>query len=120
MGTGRRLGAPTFLAHICRSALSSIGQSGAVATLHPMHEFAEIVALLVGAADEDADLSMVKVVRDDDRRVVTFETRTPQAFVGPGRTRATALRDALAERLGDPRLQLQVSYPPPHDDEATP
>jgi ribosomal protein S3 len=89
-----------------------------MATLHPVHEFAEVVALLVRAADENADLSMVKVVQSDLRRVVTFETRTPQAFIGPGRTRATALRNGLAKKLGDPELQLQVSIPP--RDEATP
>jgi ribosomal protein S3 len=84
----------------------------------PAHEFAEVVALLVGAADDDADLSMVRIVRTDQGRYVHFETRTPRAFFGPGRTRVTALRNALAEKLGAPELRLTVGYP--GKDEATP
>jgi hypothetical protein len=90
-----------------------------MAALYPVHEFAEVVALLMGAADEDADLSIVKIGRSDRGRYVMFETRTPQAFLGPGRTRATALRNALAAKLGDPELQLHVGHPPPSY-EATP
>jgi hypothetical protein len=33
-----------------------------MAVLYPVPEFAGAVALLVGAADEDADLSLVKVL----------------------------------------------------------
>jgi ribosomal protein S3 len=88
-----------------------------MAELHPTHEFSEVVALLVGAADETADLSMVEIGRSEQGRVVTFRTETPQAFIGPGRTRATELRNALAEKLGDPALRLQVIRP--GNDEAT-
>jgi ribosomal protein S3 len=84
-----------------------------MAALYPVHEFAEVVALLVGPADENADLSMVKIHRTDVGLYVHFETRTPQAFLGPRRTRASALRNALAEKLGDPELRLTVGRPPP-------
>jgi hypothetical protein len=83
-----------------------------MAALYPVHEFAEVVALLVGAAHEDADLSLVKINRTERGLQVMFETRTPQAFLGAQRTRATALRNALAETLGDPELRLAVGYPP--------
>jgi ribosomal protein S3 len=86
------------------------------ASFLPAREFSEVVALLVGAADEDADLSEVRISRTHVGRYVTFTTRTPQAFLGPGRTRATALRNALAEKLGDPELRLAVGRPP-HDEE---
>jgi hypothetical protein len=102
-----------FLAAATRS-----GQSGAMAALYPVHEFADVVALLVGAADDNADLSEVRIHRTDAGLYVHFETRTPQAFLGPKRTRATALRNALAEKLGDPELRLTVGRPPP--DEARP
>jgi hypothetical protein len=80
-----------------------------VAALYPAREFAEVVALLVGAADEDADLSVVKIARSERDRYVFFESRTPLAFLGPGRTRANALRNALAEKL-DPQLELHVGH----------
>jgi hypothetical protein len=88
------------------------GQSGAMAALYPVHEFAEVVALLVGAVHEDdADLSMVKINRSERGLYITFETRSAQAFFGPGRTTASGLRNAMAEKLGDPNLQLSVIRP---------
>jgi hypothetical protein len=83
-----------------------------MAALYPVNAFAEVVALLVGAAHEYADLSLVKINRGDRGLWVMFETRTPQAFLGANRTRATALRDALAEKLGDPEVRLAVGYAP--------
>jgi hypothetical protein len=81
-----------------------------------VHEFAEVVALLVGAVhEEDADLSMVKINRSERGLYVTFETRSVQAFFGPGSTRASGLRNAMAEKLGDPNLQLSVIRPGSND-----
>ena len=91
-----------------------------MAAIYPVHEFAEVVALLVGAANEDADLSTVRINRSDRGLHVTFETRTPRAFLGAKRTRATALRNAVSEKLGDTELRLAVLYPGPSRDEAAP
>jgi hypothetical protein len=82
--------------------------------LYSASEFADVVALIVDAAHgEEADLSEVRVGRSERGRYVMFETRTPRAFLGPGRSRANDLRQALAEKLGAPDLELHVGRPPP-------
>ena len=82
--------------------------------LYPASEFADVVAIILEAAHgEEADLSEIRIVRSERRPFVHFETRTPEAFLGPRRERSRELQLALAAKLGVQELELHIGRPPP-------
>jgi ribosomal protein S3 len=75
-------------------------------------EFGRISAVL-SVLVPDAEISGIEVEgRDGGRRVVTVWTRDARHLVGPRGTTAEGLRAALAARLGDDQLQLNIAEPP--------
>jgi ribosomal protein S3 len=80
-------------------------------------EFGRITAVLCDAAPPDADISSVDLRCDGGRCVVTVQTRTPGRLIGGHGAAAARVRAAMAERLGDAQLQLNIvemrEDPPP-------
>lgn len=71
-------------------------------------EFGQVIAVLSKLIPE-ADVRGVELRRGStDRQIVTVQTRTPGRVIGRRGTTADAVRLALAERLGDAQLQLNI------------
>ena len=76
-------------------------------------EFAQVGAVLAELAPPDADIRLLEVRQGEaGRRLVTVQTRTAIQLIGRRGATADALRAALAERLGDERLQLTILEAP--------
>ena len=76
-------------------------------------EFAEVSAVLAELAPPDAEILALEVRQvGAGHRIVTVQTRTAIRLIGRHGATADALRAALAERLDDARLQLNVLEAP--------
>jgi ribosomal protein S3 len=73
-----------------------------------LDEFAQVITVLSELTPE-ADIGGVELKqRDGGRHIVIVQTQTPGRVIGRHGTIAEAVRAALAERLGDAGLQLNI------------
>jgi ribosomal protein S3 len=66
-----------------------------------------VAEVIVDHVPEDADISGIAVA-EGRRRIVTIRTATVGRVIGRGGASVQAIRDALAQRLDDPELQVNV------------
>jgi predicted RNA-binding protein YlqC (UPF0109 family) len=84
-------------------------------------EFASAVAVVADHVPADADVTSLEMARTGGNWRLTLRTSTPGRVIGRRGATADALRAALAERLGDPGLTLNIAEArPPGDGPAPP
>jgi ribosomal protein S3 len=68
-----------------------------------------VIEVLAETTPDNTDLSSIDLETVDGRNVVTVRTRTPGLLIGRRGATADTIRAAMAERLRDPALQVNVS-----------
>ena len=71
-------------------------------------EFRIVVETLLEGVAADTDIASVEITRAGARRRVDVRTRTPGRVIGRRGATADAIRSSMAERLGDPQLQMNI------------
>jgi ribosomal protein S3 len=71
-------------------------------------EFRLVAEILLDHVPDGTDISAIELTFPDDHWMVCVRTLTPGHVIGRRGATADALRAAIAERLGDPRLQLNI------------
>jgi predicted RNA-binding protein YlqC (UPF0109 family) len=71
-------------------------------------EFRSVADVLLDRVPAETDISSVGLGFPDGHWLVRVRTRTPGRVIGRRGATADALRSALAEKLGDPGLRLNI------------
>ena len=79
-------------------------------------DFRIVVETLLEHVAADTDIAAVEMTRSGERWRVDVRTRTPGRVIGRRGATADAVRASMAERLGDPHLQVNIAEVPPWDD----
>jgi ribosomal protein S3 len=71
-------------------------------------EFRLVAEILQDHVPDGTDISAIELTFPGDHWMVCVRTLTPGHVIGRRGVTADALRSAIAERLNDPRLQLNI------------
>ena len=73
-----------------------------------LEEFRSVAEILLDHVPAETDISSVELVFPESRWQVRVRTRTPGLVIGRRGARADAIRSAMAEKLRDVSLQLNI------------
>jgi ribosomal protein S3 len=71
-------------------------------------EFRSVTEILLDGVPAETDIASVELAYPDSHWMVRVRTRTPGRVIGRRGATADALRSAMAEKLDDGRLQLNI------------
>ncbi len=71
-------------------------------------EFRLVAEILLDHVPDGTDISAIELTIPDGQWMVCVRTLTPGHVIGRRGATADALRAAIAERLGEPHLQLNI------------